>query len=153
MANSSTYYTLFVFNKDTGHWEDVFGSYVRAEVVEESQEYYGERKKIMKNDGTLVGLRHNYAALGQPLSGLQPTNGAVVLHAHPFPHEADGHLWTVMCHFNDQYVVWSHNEQDGGCYQGQYFDTWTAAYDAWFKRYSKLEQRRIDALAALGAAQ
>ena len=59
----ATYHTLFVFNKDTGHWGDVFGSYVRAEVVEEGQEYYGERKKIMKNDGTLVGLRHNYAAL------------------------------------------------------------------------------------------
>lgn len=153
MANSSTYYTLFVFDKETGYWIDVFGSYVRSEVVEEGQEYYGQRKKIMKGDGTLVGLLHNYAALGQPLEGLQPNNGAVVIHAKRFPHEGDSHMWTVLCHFNDQFVVWTHNEQDGFCHRGQYFDTLEAAYDAWYDRISDVENRHLEQLAALEAAQ
>ena len=36
-----TFYTLFVFNKDTKKYEDAFGSYSRAEVVEEGREFFG----------------------------------------------------------------------------------------------------------------
>lgn len=144
---SKTYYTLFVFDKETKEWHDEFGSYSRSEVLDEADCFFGERKRIMKNDGTLVGLRLNYAELGQPLRGLKPTNGAVVIHAQRYPHEADSHLWTVMCRFNDQFVVWSFNKQDGGCYGGQYYSTWTDAYDAWFHRFSDVEKRYLDGLA------
>ena len=136
----SVYYTLFVFNKDTNKWEDVFGAFTRAECIEEGQEYFGQRKKIMRNDGTLVGLRKNYATLGQPVQDLIPDNGSTVLHAEQFPHGGDKHLWTVLCEFNGQFVVWSYNDQDGGCYHGQYYDTWTAAYDAWCTRKNRVAE-------------
>lgn len=121
--SSKPYYTLFVFNKDANEWEDVFGSYVRAECVEEGQEYFGQRKKIMRNDGTHGGLRSNYADLGQPMRGLEPSNGATVLLSERFPHPMDSHLHHVLCYWNDQFVVWSFNKQDGGCYYGAYFSS------------------------------
>lgn len=117
----SVYYTLFVFNKDINKWEDVFGAFTRAECVEEGQEYFGQRKKIMKNDGTYVGLRQNYADLGQPLRDLAPSNGALVIEARQFPHPCDDFLWTVRCFWNGQFVVWTYNDEDTGCYHGQYF--------------------------------
>jgi len=118
--SASVYYTLFVFNKDTNKWEDVFGAFTRAECVEEGQEYFGQRKHILKSDGTHAGLMKNYAELGQPLHGLEPSNGATVIAATQFPHEGDKHLWTVLCEWNGQFVVWDHNTQDGGCYYGLY---------------------------------
>ena len=57
----SVYYTLFVFDKTAEKWVDVFGATTRKECTEEAQEYFGERKRIMKNDGTHVGLMKNYA--------------------------------------------------------------------------------------------
>ena len=62
------YYTLFIRDEETGKWFDDFGSYKRAEVKEECDVTYWDRKskdkKIMTNDGTHNGLMANYEALG-----------------------------------------------------------------------------------------
>jgi hypothetical protein len=136
----ATYYTLFVFNKETSEWEDVFGAPTRNAIICEGPSYFGERKRIMKNDGTLQGLRRNYVELGQPLHGLEPSNGALVLRAEQFPHEGDKHLWTVLCEWNGEFVVWSHNTQDGGCYHGSYFDSRWRATEAWEERKNRLTE-------------
>ena len=136
--SSKTYYTLFVFDKETKEWHDEFGSYSRSEVLDEADCFYGERKRIMKNDGTLEGLMRNYVELGQPLRGLKPSNGALVLEAKRYPHPDDAHLYNIMCEFNGEYVVWSFNEKDGGCYHGSYWDSRWRAVEAWKERNAKM---------------
>lgn len=136
----SVYYTLFVFDKETNEWVDVFGSDTRAECAEEGKEYHGLKKRILKSDGTYVGLRRNYAELGQRLHDLKPSNGALVLRAEQYPHEGDKHLWTVLCEWNGEFVVWCHNTQDGGCYHGSYFDSRWRALEAWEERKDRLTE-------------
>jgi len=53
-----TYYTLCLWNTDTKSWEDDFGSYRRAEVVEEV-EFCGHVKahcRILHTDGTAADM-------------------------------------------------------------------------------------------------
>ena len=134
-----TYYTLFVFDKETKEWHDEFGSYSRSEVLDEADCFFGERKRIMKNDGTLEGLMRNYVELGQPLRGLKPSNGALVLDSKRYPHADDAHLHTVLCQWNDEFVVWTFNEQDGGCYYGNYCESREAAYTRFWDRTQRVD--------------
>jgi hypothetical protein len=51
------YYTLFVCNQIDLEWEDVFGSYVRRECLDEREfAYYDDKCKIIKTDGSHEAL-------------------------------------------------------------------------------------------------
>jgi hypothetical protein len=119
---SSVYYTLFVFDKDANKWVDVFGATTRAECVEEGQEYFGQRKKIMKSDGTLVGLMKNYAELGQRVQDLEPhAKDLVIFQATQFPHEDDHYLYHILGHFKGQWISAVFNNGSKGFYYTHYF--------------------------------
>lgn len=118
----SVYYTLFVFNKDTNKWEDVFGAFTRAECVEEGQAYFGQRKHILKSDGTHVGLMKNYAELGQRVQDLQPhEKDLVIFQATQFPHEGDHYLYHILGHFNGQWISAVFNNDCKGFFYSHYF--------------------------------
>ena len=130
----SSYYTLFVFNKDNNKWEDVFGAYSRAECVEEGQEYFGQRKQIMKNDGTHVGLMKNYAELGQRVQDLHPSEeDLVIFNAVQFPHEGDHYLYHILGHFNGQWISACFNNDCRGFYYSHYFGTCRTEAEADFR--------------------
>lgn len=125
----SVYYTLFVFDKTANQWCDVFGAATRAECVEEGQEYFGQRKHILKSDGTYVGLMKNYAELGQRVQDLHPhAKDLVIFQATQFPHEDDRHLYHILGHFKDQWVSAVFNNDCKGFYYSHYFqDVFTEA--------------------------
>jgi len=114
----ATYYTLFVFDKTADKWVDVFGATTRKECTEEAQAYFGERKRIMKNDGTHVGLMKNYAELGQRVQDLHPhEKDLVIFQATQFPHEGDTYLYHILAHFNGQFIsAVFNNDSKGFCY-------------------------------------
>ena len=117
-----TYYTLFVFNNDTKKYEDVFGSYSRAECVEEGQEYFGQRKHIIKNDGTHVGLMKNYAELGQRVQDLHPSDeDLVIFNAVQFPRSDENHIYSIVGHFNGQWITAMFHLDTRGFYYTHYF--------------------------------
>jgi len=118
----SVYYTLFVFDKTADKWVDVFGATTRAECVEEGQEYFGQRKHILKSDGTHVGLMKNYAELGQRVQDLHPhEKDLVIFQATQFPHEGDTHLYHILGHFNGQFLSAVFNNDCKGFYHSHYF--------------------------------
>ena len=128
------YYTLFVFNKDTKKYEDVFGSYSRAEVVEEGQEYFGQRKRILKNDGTHVGLMKNYAELGQRVQDLHPSDeDLVIFNAVQFPRRDEGHIYYIIGNFKGQWVTAMFNNDSKGFYCDHYFGTCRTEAEADFR--------------------
>jgi hypothetical protein len=118
----SVYYTLFVFDQYANKWVDVFGATTRAECVEEGQEYFGQRKHILKSDGTHVGLMKNYAELGQRVQDLHPhEKDLVIFQATQFPHEGDTHLYHILGHFNGQFLSAVFNNDCKGFYHSHYF--------------------------------
>jgi len=48
MEGPRPYYILAVFNKEDGYWEMVFGDYDRKLVKAEAEEFFGQRKKILR---------------------------------------------------------------------------------------------------------
>lgn len=117
----SVYYTLFVFDKDADKWVDVFGATTRNEVLSEGPSYFGQRKKIMKNDGTHVGLMKNYAELGQRVQDLHPhEKDLVIFQATQFPHEGDHYLYHILGHFNGQWISAVFNNDSKGFYYSHY---------------------------------
>tara|TARA_B100000035_G_scaffold274432_1_gene250817 strand:- start:17 stop:619 length:603 start_codon:yes stop_codon:yes gene_type:complete len=129
MANKTenTYYICYAWCEYEERMVDFFGSHSRKECEEECQCLtLGTRHKIVRIDDYFN--MSNVPALGRVIAESKgnkpkPSNGADILAWQQFTkHEGDKHLFYVLAKFNeDQFVVWTFNEQDGGCYYGKYF--------------------------------
>ena len=89
----------------------------------------GTRHKIVRIDDQrdgVQGVRFGRLIAESKGKKPKPTNGANVLAWQQFTkHEGDKHLFYVLAEFHGEYVVWTFNQQDGGCYYGKYFNTYT----------------------------
>jgi hypothetical protein len=135
--NPNTYYICYAWDEDEKRMVDFFGSRIRKECEEECQCLtLGTRHKIVRVDEEEGQQKsHHWASnsrnsveLGRVIAESKgkkpkPSNGAEVLAWQQFKtHEGDKHLFYVLCRFNNQFVVWTFNAQDGGCYYGKYSD-------------------------------
>ena len=129
MANKTenTYYVCYAWCEYSERMVDFFGSHSRKECeVECSHLMTGTRHKIVRIDDYID--TNKVLELGRVMAESKgdkpkPSNGCEVLAWQQFKmHEGDKHLFYILAKFNeDQYVVWTFNEQDGGCYYGKYF--------------------------------
>ena len=123
----NTYYICYAWCEHEERMVDFFGSHSRKECeVECSHLMTGTRHKIVRIDDYIDTTK--VAELGRVMAESKgnkpkPSNGAEVLAWQQITkHEGDKHLFYILAKFNeDQYVVWTFNEQDGGCYYGKYF--------------------------------
>jgi len=125
--NPNTYYICYAYCEHEERMVDFFGSHSRKECEEECQCLsLGTRHKIVRIDdhsGTPTGVALGKAIAESKGKKPKPSNGAEVLAWQQFKtHEDDKHLYYVLCRFNNQFVVWTFNAQDGGCYYGKYSD-------------------------------
>ena len=121
----NTYYICFAWCEYEERMVDFFGSHSRKECEEECQCLtLGTRHKIVRIDDN--SDPRAAVALGRVMAESKgnkpkPSNGAEVLAWQQFKmHEGDKHLFFILAKFNGEYVVWTFNEQDGGCYYGSY---------------------------------
>ena len=123
----NTYYTCYAWCEYEERMVDFFGSHSRKECEEECQTLtLGTRHKIVRIDEP--SWARSNVALGRVMAESKgnkpkPSNGADILAWQQFTkHEGDKHLFYVLAKFNeDQFVVWTFNASDGGCYYGKYF--------------------------------
>ena len=123
----NTYYICYAWCEYELHMVDFFGSYNRKDCEQElTCLMEGTRAKIVRVDyhsGNTTGVRLGKAIAESKGKKPKPSNGAEVLAWQQFKtHEGDKHLFYVLCRFNNQFVIWTFNEQDGGCYYGKYSD-------------------------------
>ena len=127
---ANTYYICYAWCEHEERMVDFFGSPNKKDCEEECQYLMtGTRHKIVRVDDRrdcMQGLRLGRLIAESKGKKPKPTNGANVLAWQQFTmHEGDKHLFYVLAEFNGEYVVWSFNKQDGGCYYGKYFNTYT----------------------------
>ena len=123
----NTYYICYAWCEYEERMVDFFGSHSRKECEEECQTLtLGTRHKIVRIDEP--SWARSNVALGRVMAESKgnkpkPSNGADILAWQQFTkHEGDKHLFYVLAKFNeDQFVVWTFNASDGGCYYGKYF--------------------------------
>ena len=123
----NTYYICYAWCEYEERMVDFFGSHSRKECEEECQCLtLGTRHKIVRIDEP--SWARSNVALGRVMAESKgnkpkPSNGADILAWQQFTkHEGDKHLFYVLAKFNeDQFVVWTFNASDGGCYYGKYF--------------------------------